>query len=96
MDGRKSRSRTLHGVGRELLAQGQLDERLLTPTAEEDPDARQKDRHIPDQDSDQVAILREETVECETDSEGATRISSVVDRPAADTEKLNDSGLDGY
>ncbi len=64
--------------------------------SEEGPHARKKDRHTSDQESEHVAILRDETVECETDSEGESRISSMVDRPVAETEKFNDSGLDGY
>ena len=92
----ESRSRTLHGVGRELLARGQFDDRLLTPASEEGPHARKKDRHVSDQDSGHVTILREDTAECETDSEGETRIPSIVDRPAANTGKINHFGSDGY
>ncbi len=85
-----------HGVGRELLAQGQLDEPLFTLTSEEGPRTRKQDRHISDKESDHVAILREDTVERETDSESGTRISSIVNRPVAETEKFNDSGSGGY
>ena len=96
IDGCKSRSRTLHGIGRKLLAEGQLDDRLLTPASEEGPHGREKDRQISDQDSDHVAILREDALECETDSESETRISSIVDRPVVETKRFNDSGSDGY
>ena len=78
------------------MAQGQFDDRLVTPASEEGPHARKKDRHISDQDSDHGVILREDTVECETNSEDETRISSIVDRPAAETGKTNYSGADGY
>ncbi len=62
----------------------------------EGPHAHKKDRHVSDQDSGHVAILREDTVERETDSEGETRIPSIVDRPVADTGKINHSGSDEY
>ena len=86
----------LHGVGRELLAEGQFNERPIRPTSEEGPPGCKQDRDMSDQDSDHGAILCEDTVGCETDSEGETRISSIVDRPIAETGKFNNSGSDGY
>ena len=64
--------------------------------AEESTHARRQDRHISDQDSDHVATLRENTVECETDSESKTRVSSIVDRPVAEIEEFDYSGSDGH
>jgi len=96
VDGGQSRSGTLRGISRELLAQGELYERLLTLASEESPHARKKDRHISDQDLKHVAILREDTLERETDSDGQSRVSSPVDRPVSETGKLNRSGPDGY
>jgi hypothetical protein len=86
----------LECVGRELLAEGDLDDCLLSPTAEEGGDGSKKDRHVAEKDSDHVAILREDAAKCETDYESEAGIPSVVDRAIAERRKFNYSGAEGY
>jgi hypothetical protein len=80
----------------ELLAQGQLDDRLLATASEDRADGREDDRHVHEQDSNHAAILREDAVEYQTDSDSQAGISSTVDRRVAESKKFNDSGSDRY
>jgi hypothetical protein len=86
------RLRLLASIRGELLAQGQLDDRLLA-TASED---RADDRHVHEQDSNHAAILREDAVEHQNDSDSQAGISSTVDRLVAEPDKFNYSDSDGY
>jgi hypothetical protein len=92
----RSRLRLLVCVRGELLAQGQLDDRLLATASEEGANSRKGDRHVHGQNADHVAILCEDAVEYQTDSDSQAGISSTVDRLIAGSEKFNYSGSDGY
>ena len=96
VDGREAEARRLECVGRMLLAEGELDDRLLSPTAEEGGDGAKNDRCVDEKNSDHVAILREDSAERETDSEDEIRILSVVDRTIAEWRKLNDPNEGEY
>ena len=76
----------------ELLAEGQLDDRLLATASEEGADTCKDDRRVDEQDSDHVAILREDTVVYQTDSESQAGISSIVDRRIARLGKVSNFG----
>jgi hypothetical protein len=80
----------------ELLAQGELDDRLLATASEEGADSRKGDRHVHEEDSDHVAILCEDAVDYQSHSESQAGISSPVDRLVAESKKFDYSGLDGY
>jgi hypothetical protein len=69
---------------------------LLATASEEGADGREDDRHVHEQDSNHAAILREDAVEYQTDSDSQAGISSTVDRLVAESEKFNYSGLDEY
>jgi hypothetical protein len=75
----QSRLRLLVCVGGELLAQGQLDNRLLATASEEGADARKDDQGVCNENANHVLILREAPVEYQTDSKQAAGISSIVD-----------------
>ena len=92
----QSRLRPLVCVRGELRAQGQLDDRLLATASREGTDTRKDDRHVHEEDLDHAAILCEDAVEYQTDSDSQGGISSIVDRLIAGSEKFNYSGLDGY
>jgi hypothetical protein len=92
----QSRLRLLVCVRGELLAQGQVDDRLLATASEEGADTRKDDRHVHEQNADHVAILSEDAVEYQTDSESQAGVSSTVDRLVAESEKFNYSGSNGY
>jgi hypothetical protein len=69
---------------------------LLATASEEGANSRKGDGHVHEQDSDHVAILREDAVEYQTDSDSQAGISLTVDRLVAESKKLNYSGADGY
>jgi hypothetical protein len=92
----QSRLRLLAFIRGELLAQGQLDDRLLATASEYGADGREDDRHVHEQDSNHAAILCEDAVEYQTDSDSQAGISSTVDRLVAEPKKFNYSGSDGY
>jgi len=52
----------------ELLAKGQLDDRLLAMPSEEGANSRKGNRLVQEQKADHVAILSEEAVEHQSDS----------------------------
>ena len=96
MERSQSRLRLLVCVRGELLAQGQLDHRLLPTASEEGEDSRIDDRYAHGQVSEHAAILCEDAVEYRTDSDSQAGISSTVDRLVAESKKFNYSGADGY
>jgi hypothetical protein len=79
-----------------LLAEGQLDDRLVATTSEEGADTRKDDRCVGKENADHVSILREAPSECQTDPEQAAGISLIVDRRIGSSEMFNDFGVDRY
>ena len=63
-----------------MLAEGQLDDRLLATATEEGADARKDDQSVCSENADHVSILREARIDYQTDLEQAVGISSIVDR----------------
>jgi len=89
-------SSTPVGVGGELLAQDQLDDRLLALAAEEGGEDSKDEQRVGEQDSGHAGILRKITAECEADSGSEPGISSIVDRAVAERSKFSHFGADGY
>jgi hypothetical protein len=79
-----------------LLAEGQLDDRLVATTSEEGADTRKDDRCVGKKNADHVSILREAPSEYQTDSEQAAGISLIVDRRIGSSEMFNDFGVGRY
>ena len=68
VDGREPRSRTIAGVGGELLAQDPLDDHLLALAAEEGGEDSKNEQRVGEQDSDHVSILRKISRQYESDA----------------------------
>jgi hypothetical protein len=85
-------TRRLGCVGRELLAEGELDDRLLALAPEEGGDDSYCEHRVADQNSDHVEILRQVRADIESDSESEAGISSVVERLVAARRKPSCSG----
>jgi hypothetical protein len=58
------------GIGGELLAEGEFNDRLLAAASEKGADTRKNDERVDDQESDHVSILRDHSRDDQTDSDG--------------------------
>ncbi len=72
-------SGSLLGIGVELMAEGEFNDRLLAATSEKGADTRKNDERVDDQESDHVSILRDRSRHDQIDSDGESGTSSIVD-----------------
>ncbi len=79
-----------------MLAERQLDDRLIAAASEEGADARNDDQGVCNENANHVSILREAPAEYQTDSDRQAGLSLAVDQRIVWSEKASEIGAVRY